>query len=174
MKPGYDSAKMLKEHRNKKKGKSEDMPEDVEEPKADDSADDAGGGLEDMLDALDGDDVGGAGDDESPDVGGAPEGEDKGLSGEGPEDHQGMIESFAKVLDMDPTTAEAVHAEAMTMPEYAEMSGEDIAKKIKGNYEALKKILESMGEKAALAVKDQMNQPMEMPEDMGGDMGGMA
>ena len=61
------------------------------------------------------------------------------------------------------------------MAELSDMSPEQMAKKIKGNYDMLKKIIMSMGEKAAMAMKDQMNQPMEMPGGempAGPDMGG--
>jgi len=78
------------------------------------------------------------------------------------------VKVFADVLDLDDITAQAVYGEAMAMAELADMSPEQMAKKIKGNYDMLKKIIMSMGEKAAMAMKDQMNQPMDMPP--GGDM----
>ena len=68
------------------------------------------------------------------------------------------------------------------MAELADMSPEQMAKKIKGNYDMLKAIIVSMGEKAAMAMKDELNQPMAPPDmgapemggapDMGPDMGG--
>ncbi len=87
------------------------------------------------------------------------------------------VKVFVDVLDLDDMTAQAVYAEAMSLPELAEMSPEQMAKKIKGNYDMLKKILTSMGEKAAMAMQDELNKPMDMPGgDMGpppgGDMGG--
>jgi hypothetical protein len=85
------------------------------------------------------------------------------------------VKVFADVLDLDDITAQAVYGEAMAMAELADMSPEQMAKKIKGNYDMLKKIIMSMGEKAAMAMKDQMNQPMDMPAGgmpAGPDMGG--
>ena len=84
------------------------------------------------------------------------------------------VKVFADVLDLDDITAQAVYGEAMAMADLADMSPEDMAKKIKGNYDMLKQIIMSMGEKAALAMKDQMNQPMDMAGGMpaGPDMGG--
>ena len=57
------------------------------------------------------------------------------------------------------------------MPELADMSPKEMADKIKGNYDMLKNIIVSMGEKAAMAMKEELNQPM-APPDMGPDMGG--
>ena len=84
------------------------------------------------------------------------------------------IKVFADVLDLDDITAQAVYNEAMAMADLADMSPEEMAKKIKGNYDMLKQIIMSMGEKAALAMKDQMNQPMDMTGGMptGPAMGG--
>ena len=84
------------------------------------------------------------------------------------------VKVFVDVLDLDDMTAQAVYAEAMSLPELAEMSPEQMAKKIKGNYDMLKKIIMSMGEKAAMAMKDEMNQPMDMGggPPAGPDMGG--
>ena len=84
------------------------------------------------------------------------------------------VKVFADVLDLDDITAQAVYGEAMAMADLADMSPEQMAKKIKGNYDMLKKIIMSMGEKAAMAMKDQMNQPMDMGGEMpaGPDMGG--
>jgi len=63
------------------------------------------------------------------------------------------------------------------MPELADMDAKQMAEKIKGNYDLLKAIIVSMGEKAAMAMKNELNQPMAPPEmggapDMGPDMGG--
>lgn len=84
------------------------------------------------------------------------------------------IKVFADVLDLDDITAQAVYGEAMAMAELADMSPDQMAKKIKGNYDMLKKIIMSMGEKAAMAMKDEMNQPMDMGggPPAGPDMGG--
>ena len=84
------------------------------------------------------------------------------------------VKVFADVLDLDDITAQAVYGEAMAMADLADMSPEQMAKKIKGNYDMLKQIIMSMGEKAAMAMKDEMNQPMDMGGGMpaGPDMGG--
>ena len=84
---------------------------------------------------------------------------------------------FGDVLELDDITAQAVYAEAMGMPELADMSPKEMAEKIKGNYDMLKSIIVSMGEKAAMAMKAELNQPMAPPDmggapDMGPDMGG--
>ncbi len=87
------------------------------------------------------------------------------------------VKVFSDVLDLDDVTAQAVYAEAMGMPELADMSPKEMADKIKGNYDMLKNIIVSMGEKAAMAMKAELNQPMAPPDmggapDMGPDMGG--
>ena len=87
------------------------------------------------------------------------------------------VKVFSDVLDLDDITAQAVYAEAMGMPELADMSPKEMAEKIKGNYDMLKNIIVSMGEKAAMAMKAELNQPMGPPDmggapDMGPDMGG--
>ena len=84
------------------------------------------------------------------------------------------VKVFADVLDLDDITAQAVYGEAMAMADLADMSPEQMANKIKGNYDMLKQIIMSMGEKAAMAMKDEMNQPMDMGGGMpaGPDMGG--
>lgn len=87
------------------------------------------------------------------------------------------VKVFSDVLDLDDVTAQAVYAEAMGMPELADMSPKEMANKIKGNYDMLKNIIVSMGEKAAMAMKAELNQPMAPPDmggapDMGPDMGG--
>ena len=84
------------------------------------------------------------------------------------------VKVFADVLDLDDITAQAVYGEAMAMADLADMSPDQMAKKIKGNYDMLKQIIMSMGEKAAMAMKDQMNQPMDMAGGAPGgpDMGG--
>jgi hypothetical protein len=71
---------------------------------------------------------------------------------------------FASVLGMDEMTAQAVYNEAMALPELAEMSPEEMAKKIDNNYELLKSIIVSMGEKAAMAMQDSLNEPAPPPE----------
>jgi hypothetical protein len=88
-----------------------------------------------------------------------------------PADGGDPVKVFQDILDVDEMTAQAVFAEASAMPELSEMSPDQMAKKIKGNYEMLKKILTSMGEKAKMAMDEQLNQPMDMPADLGGDMG---
>ena len=87
------------------------------------------------------------------------------------------VKTFGDILDLDDITAQAVYAEAMAMPELADMDAKQMAEKIKGNYDLLKAIIVSMGEKAAMAMKNELNQPMAPPEmggapDMGPDMGG--
>lgn len=87
------------------------------------------------------------------------------------------VKVFGDVLELDDITAQAVYAEAMSMPELADMSPKEMADKIKGNYDMLKNIIVSMGEKAAMAMKEELNQPMAPPDmggapDMGPDMGG--
>lgn len=79
------------------------------------------------------------------------------------------VKVFSDVLELDDLTAQAVYGEAMSMPELGDMSPEQMAKKIKGNYDMLKKIIVSMGEKAAMAMKDDLNAP---PAPAGPDMGG--
>ena len=165
------AAKRLK---NLKKGKKSDKPEMDEKddkPKAD--AEEEGGELteETMMAEL----KKAAGDDdkdeeveetevtESVEMGAK---DDANMAGDDPA--KDPVKVFADVLDLDDITAQAVYGEAMAMAELADMSPEQMAKKIKGNYDMLKKIIMSMGEKAAMAMKDQMNQPMEMPP--GGDM----
>ena len=165
------AAKRLK---NLKKGKKSDKPEMDEKddkPKAD--AEEEGGELteETMMAEL----KKAAGDDdkdeeveetevtESVEMGAK---DDANMAGDDPA--KDPVKVFADVLDLDDITAQAVYGEAMAMAELADMSPEQMAKKIKGNYDMLKKIIMSMGEKAAVAMKDQMNQPMDMPP--GGDM----
>ncbi len=171
------AAKRLK---NLKKGKSDkpEMDEKDDKPKAD--AEEEGGELteETMMAEL----KKAAGDDdkdeeveetevtESVEMGAK---DDANMAGDDPA--KDPVKVFADVLDLDDITAQAVYGEAMAMAELADMSPEQMAKKIKGNYDMLKKIIMSMGEKAAMAMKDQMNQPMDMPAGgmpAGPDMGG--
>ena len=157
MPPGMESAKMLKDMK-KGKEKPEDKP-------------DAGGGdvLADIDKALgdtaEGDDELAKADDEMAEaemggVGAPPRGD----AGGDP------VAVFSKVLELDDITAQAVYGEAMNLPELAEMAPDAMAKKIKGNYDLLKKIIVSMGEKAAMAMQDEMNQPMG-PPGAGPEMG---
>jgi hypothetical protein len=169
------AAKRLK---NLKKGKKSDKPEMDEKddkPKAK-AKDDKGGNdmsEEEMASALE--NIGGDEEieetsvTESVEMGGA---DDANMAG-GDADKD-PVKVFADVLDLDDITAQAVYGEAMAMADLADMSPEQMAKKIKGNYDMLKKIIMSMGEKAAMAMKDQMNQPMDMGGEMpaGPDMGG--
>ena len=171
------AAKRLK---NLKKGKSDkpEMDEKDDKPKAD--AEEEGGELteETMMAEL----KKAAGDDdkdeeveetevtESVEMGAK---DDANMAGDDPA--KDPVKVFADVLDLDDITAQAVYGEAMAMAELADMSPEQMAKKIKGNYDMLKKIIMSMGEKAAMAMKDEMNQPMDMPGGgmpAGPDMGG--
>ncbi|MDF1699553.1 MAG: hypothetical protein P1V36_00135 [Planctomycetota bacterium] len=159
MKPGMDAAKKLKDFRAKKMKKDE--PED--EP-AEESGEESGESVEEAVEELP------AESDEGVDE--APEAEIPSEEGEGSDD-EGSEEEGAKLFadklfDGDEMTGQAVYAEAMSMPEYAEMSAEDIAKKLDGNYDALKAIMLSMGQKAASAMKEAMNAPAEMPEDPSG------
>ena len=170
------AAKRLK---NLKKGKKSDKPEMDEKgdkPKAETKADDKGGekSLADMLDEK----MSGEGEveveeteaAESVEMGGK---DDANMAGD--DAAKDPVKVFADVLDLDDITAQAVYGEAMSMAELSDMSPEQMAKKIKGNYDMLKKIIMSMGEKAAMAMKDDMNQPMEMPGGempAGPDMGG--
>jgi len=170
------AAKRLK---NLKKGKKSDKPEMDEKddkPKAE-AKDDKGGedmSEEEMSSALES--LGGGEEEveetsvtESVEMGGADDANMAG--GDAAKD---PIKVFADVLDLDDITAQAVYGEAMAMAELADMSPDQMAKKIKGNYDMLKKIIMSMGEKAAMAMKDEMNQPMDMGGGMpaGPDMGG--
>lgn len=103
-----------------------------------------------------------------------PEGDDAksdaAPSSQAPDAGGDPVKVFVDVLDMDEMTAQAVFAEASSMPELSEMDPAQMAKKIKGNYDLLKKIITSMGEKAKMAMDEQLNQPMDMP-DMGGPGG---
>lgn len=169
------AAKRLK---NLKKGKKSDKPEMDEKddkPKAE-AKDDKGGekSLADMLDEKMGgeeevEEVEETSVTESAEMGGADDANMAG--GDAATD---PVKVFADVLDLDDITAQAVYGEAMAMAELADMSPDQMAKKIKGNYDMLKKIIMSMGEKAAMAMKDEMNQPMDMGGGMpaGPDMGG--
>ena len=164
------AAKRLK---NLKKGKSDkpEMDEKDDKPKAD--AEEEGGELteETMMAEL----KKAAGDDdkdeeveetavtESVEMGAK---DDANMGGDDPA--KDPVKVFADVLDLDDITAQAVYGEAMAMADQADVSTEQQAKKIKGNYDMLKKSIMSRGEKDAGAMKDQMNQPMDMPP--GGDM----
>lgn len=146
-------ASMLKERKKAKADK--DKPED-----------------KDSEEVLDGPPEFGAKDDEPKDD--KPKSEDK-PKDEPKDDPAGdpmaggdPVKVFADILEMDDMTAQAVYAEAMSMPDMAEMSPEQMAKKIKGNYQVLKDILTSMGEKAQMAMQDDLNKPMDMPEGPGG------
>lgn len=161
------AAKRLK---NLKKGKSDkpEMDEKDEKPKAE-AKEDKGGDMseEEMSKALE--DLGGETEVEETEVTETAEmgaKDDANMAGDDPA--KDPVKVFADVLDLDDITAQAVYGEAMAMADLADMSPEQMAKKIKGNYDMLKKIIMSMGEKAAVAMKDQMNQPMDMPP--GGDM----
>jgi len=170
------AAKRLK---NLKKGKKSDKPEMDEKddkPKAeakDDKGGDKGGekSLADMLDEKMGgeEEIEETAVTESVEMGGADDANMAG--GDAATD---PVKVFADVLDLDDITAQAVYGEAMAMADLADMSPEQMANKIKGNYDMLKKIIMSMGEKAAMAMKDEMNQPMDMGGGMpaGPDMGG--
>lgn len=93
--------------------------------------------------------------------------------GEGAEaGNEDPVKVFADVLEMDDLTAQAVYGEAMSMPELGEMSPDQMAKKIKGDYQMLKKILMAMGEKAAMAMNDELSKPSDMPADVGAPGGG--
>ena len=171
------SAKMLKDRMKKKskkgdepemddakmKGDDTELPEDVmmsELEKAANRKDDADEKDEEVEETAV---------TEAVEVGGA---DDADMAGDDAD--KDPVKVFADVLDLDDITAQAVYGEAMAMADLADMSPEDMAKKIKGNYDMLKQIIMSMGEKAALAMKDQMNQPMDMAGGMpaGPDMGG--
>ena len=173
------SAKMLKE-RMKKKSKKGDKPEmDDAKMKGEKMSDEDAmmAGLEKAANRKDGADdkdekveeVEEIAVTEDVEMGGA---DDANMAG-GDADKD-PVKVFADVLDLDDITAQAVYGEAMAMADLADMSPEQMAKKIKGNYDMLKKIIMSMGEKAAMAMKDQMNQPMDMGGEMpaGPDMGG--
>ena len=171
------SAKMLKE-RMKKKSKKGDEPEmDDAEMKGDDTekAEDVmmselekAANRKDDADEKD-EEVEETAVTEAVEVGGA---DDADMAGDDAD--KDPVKVFADVLDLDDITAQAVYGEAMAMADLADMSPEDMAKKIKGDYDMLKQIIMSMGEKAALAMRDQMNQPMDMAGGMpaGPDMGG--
>ncbi len=172
------AAKRLK---NLKKGKKSDKPEMDEKDEKDDkpkaeAKDDKGGekSLAGMLDEKMGgeeevEEVEETSVTESAEMGGADDANMAG--GDAAKD---PVKVFADVLDLDDITAQAVYGEAMAMAELADMSPDQMAKKIKGNYDMLKKIIMSMGEKAAMAMKDEMNQPMDMGggPPAGPDMGG--
>lgn len=157
------SAKMLKDRMKKKKSKKDDKPKSDEM-----SADDLN--EETMMAELE--KVAGGGDkmEEETEVAESVEmGAKDDANMAGGDAAKDPVKVFADVLDLDDITAQAVYGEAMAMPELSDMSPDQMAKKIKGDYEMLKKIIMSMGEKAALAMKDELNQPM----DMGGETGGM-
>jgi Holliday junction resolvasome RuvABC DNA-binding subunit len=169
------AAKRLK---NLKKGKSDkpEMDEKDAKPKAEAKADEGGDMTEEEMNkALE--DLGGGETEieetevtESVEMGGK---DDANMAGD--DAAKDPVKVVADVLDLDDITAQAVYGEAMAMAELSDMSPEQMAKKIKGNYDMLKKIIMSMGEKAAMAMKDQMNQPMDMPGGempAGPDMGG--
>ena len=174
------AAKRLK---NLKKGKSDkpEMDEKDDKPKAEAKADEGGGELTEetmmaeLKKAAGEDDMGEEVEEtevtESVEMGGK---DDANMAGD--DAAKDPVKVFADVLDLDDITAQAVYGEAMAMAELSDMSPEQMAKKIKGNYDMLKKIIMSMGEKAAMAMKDQMNQPMDMPPGgempAGPDMGG--
>jgi hypothetical protein len=171
------SAKMLKE-RMKKKSKKGDEPEmDDAEMKGDDTKKAEDVMMSELEKAADRKDDADEKDEEveetavteAVEVGGA---DDADMAGDDAD--KDPVKVFADVLDLDDITAQAVYGEAMAMADLADMSPEDMAKKIKGNYDMLKQIIMSMGEKAALAMRDQMNQPMDMAGGMpaGPDMGG--
>lgn len=154
------AAKALKD-RKKSKSKKDEAPKD-DAPKAE-----AGGGEMDVMAEVEAMV-------EETDKGDKVEVEEEAVAAETSGD-AGMgedpIKVFGDVLELDDITAQAVYAEAMSMPELADMSPKEMANKIKGNYDMLKNIIVSMGEKAAMAMKDELNQPMAPPE-MGPDMGG--
>lgn len=156
MKPGMDAAKKLKDFRAKKMKKDEPEDEPAEESE-EESVEEAVAELPEEADDN---------------VDEAPEAEVASEEGDGSDDEVGEEEGaklFAdKLFDGDEMTGQAVYSEAMSMPEYAEMSAEDIAKKLDGNYDALKAIMLSMGQKAASAMKEAMNAPAEMPADPSG------
>ena len=164
------SAKMLKD-RMKKKSKKGDEPEmdDAKMMGGDDKS------LADMLDEQMGDEGEKVEETEEVEVAEAADMGDKddaNMAGDDPA--KDPVKVFADVLDLDDITAQAVYGEAMAMADLADMSPEDMAKKIKSNYDMLKQIIMSMGEKAAIAMRDEMNQPMNMAGGMpaGPDMGG--
>lgn len=160
------SAKMLKDRMKKKKSKKDDKP------KSDEMSADEGGekSLSAMLDEKMSESKGGGEMEEETEVAESVEmGAKDDANMAGGDAAKDPVKVFADVLDLDDITAQAVYGEAMAMPELSDMSPDQMAKKIKGDYDMLKKIIMSMGEKAALAMKDELNQPM----DMGGEMGGM-
>lgn len=165
------AAKRLKDM--KKGKKSDDAPKDEDDAPMTDDAPKGGETLsdDDMLASLEkaasDDDKGEETEEvemtEEVEVGGAP-------AGDAPDGAEAdPVKVFSDVLELDELTAQAVYGEAMSMPELGDMSPEQMAKKIKGNYDMLKKIIVSMGEKAAMAMKDDLNQP---PAPAGPDMGG--
>ena len=176
MPPGLKSAKMLKD---RKKGKSKkDEPKDDEAESKDDKVEAKGDKSSmsgsDHLAKLEadltkdiemGEDVEEVIEETGADMGGAAGAADPAAGGD-------PAKVFADVLEIDELTAQAVYGEAMGLPELAEMSVADMANKIKGNYDLLKQIIMSMGEKAAIAMKEEMNQPMPAPGAMEGMPGG--
>jgi hypothetical protein len=164
--------------KNLKKGKKSDKSDEDEKdekgeaqaspkspPKKEDGPDEGGGSLSEMLDEKLGE---GGEEEEEIEVSETVEmGGEAGAPAGGDSD---PIRVFSDVLELDDLTAQAVYGEAMALPELSEMEPEAMAKKIKGNYDMLKKIIMSMGEKAAVAMQDDMNQPMAPPA--GPDMGG--
>lgn len=156
------SAKMLKD-RMKKKSKKDDKPKSDEMSKTDDLNE------ETMMAELEKVAGGDKMEEETEVTESAEMGAKDDANMAGGDAAKDPVKVFADVLDLDDITAQAVYGEAMAMPELSDMSPDQMAKKIKGNYDMLKKIIMSMGEKAALAMKDELNQPM----DMGGEMGGM-
>jgi hypothetical protein len=156
------SAQMLKD-RMKKKSKKDDKPKSDEMSKTDDLNE------ETMMAELEKVAGGGEMEEETEVTESVEMGAKDDANMAGGDAAKDPVKVFADVLDLDDITAQAVYGEAMAMPELSDMSPDQMAKKIKGNYDMLKKIIMSMGEKAALAMKDELNQPM----DMGGEMGGM-
>jgi hypothetical protein len=157
------SAQMLKD-RMKKKSKKDDKQKNDEMPKTDDLNE------ETVMAELEKVAGGGAEDEEETEVTESVEmGAKDDANMAGGDAAKDPVKVFADVLELDDVTAQAVYGEAMAMPELADMSPDQMAKKIDGNYDMLKKIMMSMGEKAALAMKNELNQPM----DVGGEMGGV-
>lgn len=162
------AAKRLKDM--KKGKKSDDAPKPDDAPKGDDKPAE-GGDMPSLSEMLDKEAGGGAKEEteevemtEEVDVGGGPASDAPDAGAEAD-----PVKVFSDVLELDELTAQAVYGEAMSMPELGDMSPEQMAKKIKGNYDMLKKIIVSMGEKAAMSMKDELNQP---PAPAGPDMGG--
>tara|TARA_R110000822_G_scaffold4148_14_gene17899 strand:- start:1574 stop:2107 length:534 start_codon:yes stop_codon:yes gene_type:complete len=160
--PGYESAKMLKDRKKKKSAPAAD-------PMGDDSVESVLAELDASLGAEEG--VGEAMADEDM-VAGEEAGLDSDMAsaagmdtgmGTGMDADAGA-KVFADVLGMDEMTAMAVYNEAMSLPELAEMDAAAMADKINGNYELLKNILMSMGEKAAMVMQEQIAASPAPPE----------